>query len=494
MSTAEGDRSLDGVLLVGDKILMKQHSRRRKPLVAWYVMPLALAVVALAVAALSPAPAVPPMDDTYIHLVFGHSLLSSSPLSFNPGEPSSGFTSPLWLLPSAAASLVGTGGAPLLLMLFSTICAALAIAAVESRTSLLLALTGPFLFHATSGMETAAACLMIVLAWKSVRDDSLHGWRPWLLAAAFLCRPELALLAVPFLMVTWRRGWKAVALLLLPSLATGCLWILWNLHATGLPLPSTFYAKSTGWTAIAAAGIIGLLRSIALTSIMLPFAAAVAVAALIRGDITRDRVTGLALASFPVLLVAAALATQPNSWFQMRYFLPPLIAMLLASGHWLSKIPRWRSNLAILAVSLIPGLLIFAGRRMDASPDVNAIDVSPASWLAEHVQPGATVASGDIGAMGWISGLRVLDLDGLVTPERLPGGIGTGWEWVSARADYLAAFPGQYADLIRDGSGTLEYLVGFNSPKNVICGEDSVAVWRVMDTEPSGVPAGTPAR
>jgi hypothetical protein len=493
MSTAEQSRSLDGACLVGDKIRMKQRSRRRKPLVAWYVMPLALAAVALAVAVLSPAPAVPPMDDTYIHLVFGHSLLTSSPLSFNPGEPSSGFTSPLWLLPSAAASLVGRGGAPILLMLFSTVCAALAVAAVESRTSLLLALTGPFLFHATSGMETAAACLLIALAWKSVRDDSLPGWRPWLLAAAFLCRPELSLLAVPFLLVTWKRGWKAVALLLLPALVTGCLWILWNLHAAGLPLPSTFYAKqSSGWGEMAGTGILGLLENLVFTSIMLPLAAGVAVTSLIRGDLTQDRAAGIALASFPVLLVAAALATQPNAWFQMRYFLPAIVAMVLASGHWLSKIPRWRSNLAILAVAMIPGLVVFAGRRMGASADVNAIDISPASWLAEHGLPGSTVASGDIGAMGWISGLRVLDLDGLITPERLPGGIGTGWEWVSDRADYLAAFPVQYAGLIEEGSGSLEYLTGYVSPKNVICGEDSVAVWRITGPESSGVPTSTP--
>jgi hypothetical protein len=464
---------------------MKQRpGRRKKPPIPWFAMPLGLAVLTLAVTALSPAPAVPPMDDTYIHLMYGRSLLTSSPLSFNPGEPSSGFTAPLWLIPSAAASLVGTGGAPVLLMLFSTVCAALTLAVLAPKTSLLLALAGPFFFHAASGMETAAACLLITLAWKSVRDDGLRRWRPLLLAAAFLCRPELALLAVPLVLVTWRRGWKAVTVLLIPSLAAGGLWVLWNLHATGLPLPSTFYAKQAmSWSAMAGSGILGLFEDIAITSIMLPFAAAVAVVSLIRGALTRDRITGIALASFPVLLVAEALATQPNAWFQMRYFLPALVAMVLAAGHWISKIPRWRSNLTILAISLIPGLVVFAGRRADASPDVNAIDVSPASWLAAHAEPGSTVASADIGAMGWISGLSVVDLDGLITPERLPGGAGESWEWVSARADYLAAFPVQYADLIEDGSGSLVYLVGYTSPKCVICGEDSVAVWRVVDPD-----------
>lgn len=457
----------------------KGTGKRKPPPIRWWVLPLVFIAVSLAVMLLSPRGSVPPMDDTYIHLVFGGSLLSSEPLSFNPGESSSGFTAPLWLIPSALASLAGTDGGPVVLMILSLLFAAAAVAVCEWRTSLLLVLTGPILFHSTSGMETMAACLMIAVLWRSIRDGSITGWRPWILAAALLLRPELAVLALPLGLVTWKRGWKSMAYLLAPSLALGGLWAVWNLGSTGGIFPATFYAKqSSSWLSAAGSGLPGLLKGLAVTSVLLPFAAAVSTVSLIRGYLTKVRLTGFALAGFPILLTIAALASQPNAYFQLRYFVPAIFAWILVSGQWLSVIPRWKSNLAILSLSLVPGLVIFAGRRGAATSDVGAIDVDPAIWLAENAAPTEVVAAADIGALRWLTGLEVLDLDGLVTQEMLPGNDG-GWTYIEANADYLLAFPEQYSDLRKDGIGSLDFLIGFGSPSSVICGEDSVAIWAI---------------
>lgn len=76
------------------------HARRRATiLVALHIL------AGCAVLAFS-APAAP-LDDTYIHLVFGRSLVRGGFMQFNPGVPTTGLTSPLWILPSAAASLAG---------------------------------------------------------------------------------------------------------------------------------------------------------------------------------------------------------------------------------------------------------------------------------------------------------------------------------------------------------------------------------------------------
>ncbi|MCK4807441.1 MAG: hypothetical protein KAT09_07330, partial [Candidatus Aegiribacteria sp.] len=119
------------------------------------------------------------------------------------------------------------------------------------------------------------------------------------------------------------------------------------------------------------------------------------------------------------------------------------------------------------------------GRRADASCDVYSIDVRPAQYLSSVASSAQTVAAADIGAVKWITNMEILDLDGLVTAERLPGSSREGWQWISDRSDYLLAFPEQYSGLISEAGDSLEFLIGFGSDRNVICGEDSVALWRI---------------
>ncbi len=421
---------------------------------------------------------IPPMDDTYIHLVYGRSLISSAPLCFNGAEPSSGFTSPLWLLPSSLSSLAGTTIAPIVLMLLSLIAAGAALFLLPPFTAILLLMTGPFFFHASSGMETALSCLAVVAVWRCVRDGSGIPVSSFILSGAFLVRPELAILVIPLAVSMKNRTPANILRLAAPSVFIGLLWVFWNIHSMDLLLPSTFYAKNpVSWFASAYAGLPGLLKGLLITSPLLLFAAAVSITALLKGKGKRRLETSMAL--IPLLLFAVSIYLQPNSFFQMRYYVPALTAAVLAAGHWLRGLRRWKLNVFILAVSMLPGLIIFAGRRADASYDVYSIDVRPAQYISTVASPAQTVAAADIGAVKWITDMEILDLDGLVTAERLPGSSREGWQWISERADYLLAFPEQYSDLISEAGNSLEFLTGFGSDRNVICGEDSVALWRI---------------
>ena len=444
----------------------------------WYkfIIPLIfLLMVVLTAGILNEHPSVPPMDDTYIQLVFGKSLITSSPLSCNPGEPSSAFTSPLWLLPSAVASAGGTDIAPLLLMFFSFVCAVSILFLLKPATGLLFILMGPYLFHASSGMETALACLFVVLIWQSIYDDRYLRARPWLLLCVFLSRPELAVIAIPLIILERGNGLRRLLIILLPSLVAGLLWIAWNLHASGFPLPTTFYAKFQH----SFAEIPGFLKQYILTSFLLPFSALAFLLAL-RDKLDDDR--NKALLVFVIIVPVITFILQPNSWFQMRYHVPGLVVLALAGGEWLTTIHRKKFNLALLAIFFIPGLIVFAGRRIDASADVNSIDVLPAVYLDENAGDNDTLAVADIGAIKWITGRYLIDLDGLITTEMLPGGIGRNPEWVFSRADWLAVFPEQYAWLtdssVSASPSEFEFIIGFHSPANVICGEDSISIYQ----------------
>jgi len=468
--------ALDGKPGMDDKIDMKKPPKRRK--FANYTVPLLLLAGVILLSVLQDNFSIPPMDDTYIHLVYGRSLFTSAPLCFNDAEPSSGFTSPLWLLPSAISSLAGSSLAPTVLMLFSLLAAAAALFMLPSYTGILLLMSGPFFFHASSGMETALSCLAVVAVWRCVRDGTGLKISSFVLMGAFLVRPELAVLTIPLALSLKERTPANIVRLLMPSLIAGLLWLLWNIHSMGLPLPSTFYAKQqVSWFISANAGLPGLMKGLLITSPLLLFGAAVSITGLLRNKGKRQSEVSLAL--IPMLLFALSFYLQPNSFFQMRYYVPALTAVVLAAGHWLGGLKRRKLNVFILAVSMLPGLIIFAGRRADASYDVHSIDVRPAQYLSIVASPAQTVAAADIGAVKWITGMNILDLDGLVTAERLPGSGRENWQWISGRSDYLLAFPEQYSGLITEAADSLEFLIGFRSDRNVICGEDSVAIWRI---------------
>ena len=47
-----------------------------------------------------------PLDDAWIHMVYGRSLASEGLLAYNPGVPSSGCTAPLWAVCVGLAHLL----------------------------------------------------------------------------------------------------------------------------------------------------------------------------------------------------------------------------------------------------------------------------------------------------------------------------------------------------------------------------------------------------
>ncbi len=431
---------------------------------------LAAAVVALVPMLLSPG-GVAPLDDTYIHLVFGRNLAHGGFMEFSPGRPSTGLTAPAWLPFSALASTAGGSAGVTAIMAMSVAFGALA-AAAAGGAGMVLALCGPFILHASSGMETALAALLAVLLTRRLVDGTGTGLTDGLLlAAGLLARPEMAVLALPLLWRARRTPGRLVRILL-PAAVAGGAWASWNLTVSGSMLPSTFHAKSA-----ALGGILRTLpplvpRLVLAGPLMLPFSA------LGCSRLLRRRNPGGLCAP---LLLLAALATQPNAWFQLRYYVPFLASAAVTATAWAERHGRGGFPRVALLCSMIPGALFFGHRRVMASIDVGSLDVAAALFVAGEAAPGDVVAAADIGALAWITGLEVVDLDGLVTPERLPGPGMEGWPWIAERAGWLSLFPCQYGRLLEEAGDDLVFAAGFRSPHPVICGSDSLAVWRISD-------------
>ena len=209
-----------------------------------------------------------PLDDGWIHLVYGRSVAQSGLPYYNEHELEAGFTSPAWVVVCAAAHWLAALprlDAVLALKILGTLIAIamtwgvceLARICCESGVGALLAgllsaLTPALAFSQVSGMEVClAACfgLWAVCAWHRRRYFTVGV----LLALAFWTRPEMLLLCglvVIALLREWldtfsRDDLRALLKAALPTLAFGVLWSGYCLAVTGRILPNTFYAKFT---------------------------------------------------------------------------------------------------------------------------------------------------------------------------------------------------------------------------------------------------------
>lgn len=226
-------------------------------------------------------------DDTWIHLRYARHLVERGEISFNPGEPTYGATSPLWIF--GLALLLEVGLAPAMAAwLLGAVCAlgvVLVADAILSRFSypeswktIVLAVIAAdpwFLRWGFSGMETPLATLsLLVLLWPLVSGRDLGWgvtreplWRRylgWGVAAgmAGLVRPEFLLLAPAALpILLWFEYYRASAVggvqarhrarPVAPTVAAACGWLAtagpWLLYARltfGRALPDTAAAKS----------------------------------------------------------------------------------------------------------------------------------------------------------------------------------------------------------------------------------------------------------
>jgi hypothetical protein len=147
-----------------------------------------------------------PLDDAWIHFQFARNLARGDGLSFNPGQPTSGSTAPLWTLLLAGVYCVG-GRFPLAGQLLSGACFLAALVATYALGKRLtgrrwtawlagavVALNGRFAWAGLSGLETplfAALSLAGIAVYLSDRAAGRYRLRTSaLFGLAALSRPE----------------------------------------------------------------------------------------------------------------------------------------------------------------------------------------------------------------------------------------------------------------------------------------------------------------
>lgn len=448
-----------------------------------------------------------PLDDSWIHLHFARNLGAGAGFVYNPGQPVSGSTAPLWtLLLGAGAALAGASLAMAkTLGVASGIGAALVVRraaiafgaapATALSGAIVLLWSGPFAWGALSGMEVTFAALLVAVALLALARDAT--WTTAVAGAlAVLARPETIVLT-PLLALARPLTVRRAVLFCAVTAAVLAPFVAFSWATVGRPLPATAVAKVEGGLLGWLGGIqepvaltwltrprdfgVEWLRWLFTTHPLLPLAVPAALVAWRRGG----RVLGMvALALIAHPLAMALLAPYRGPAFQEgRYstHLLPLAVIVLAAVP-----PRlFRARPLVLALVLIvsPIALAPAAERYAwGVQNINAMQVHLGRWLDAYAPPGATLAVNDVGAIAFFSRRPVLDLMGLVTPEVLsyrrdgePGVI----TYVAERCpDYVVIFPTWFPRLAaRSDLMTPVYAVRL--ARNEVAGGREMVVYRL---------------
>jgi arabinofuranosyltransferase len=433
----------------------------------------------------------PTLDDTFIHLRFAWNLAHDQGFAFNPGEPISGATSPLWVLLLVPATLAGKDFLVQASLFLSSLCylaTALLTGLLARRIGYqkgsgliaggLVLLNGRLLWAGTSGMETcffAALTLAGLMFWLRQEQRGRITWPAGgLFGLITLARPEgylLFLIALghhlarqlarpeqkSFRGLVRSAPWTAIA----AFGVTVSPYIIFSLATIHYPLPATFVAKramfdlSRGPYLLWSAYYFWLDNSGAAIFLL-------AALVWIAFRLVRERMgfigSSLGLvAGWAIGYFLASVKISPMHLQYCRYQIPVLPCCLLltlgaAEEIWawiqrtvfrtlepfqlsgsLRDLLHWRRLQTFLAIRgtagamalllLLPGLISLRPWPAEITRDAYAIrelHTAVGRWLSRATPDNAEIATVDIGAMGFYSDRKILDMWGLVTPEVLP--------------------------------------------------------------------------
>ena len=409
-------------------------------------------------------------EDQLIVLRYARNLAEGNGLVYNAGERVMGFTTPLHTMLSSVFVLGGGDLAPGWQNTFGVLCM-LGAAVIASRLLIrigagpaaplavaLLTFNPPGIYnYLYVGMEVHLFALLFLLALD------LHLSERATAAAAvsgllFLTRPEGGLLSVMLIGHGWLRRRQAPLREALSALLVAVPWLLFATFYYGGPLPMTLGAKE-GESITTPLHYLDLVREayveagatllaayspslpqtttgyVLLTTILLVGAVA----------LLRRRAALWPLVAFPLAALAgyALIGSLPGyTWHY--YTLSILAAFLLALGTHdglvgIGRLVRRtvpalsservglgrRFPAAAVAAAAIPIVLLALPILRHTSQQVG-YRVEPTArqtqledigrWLAERYEPSTSVLVREIGHIGWVSGLRIVDRGGLVTP------------------------------------------------------------------------------
>ena len=323
-------------------------------------------------------------------------------------------------------------------------------------------------------METLLMAVVVLAVFYFLRTITLRGsiLAGLVIGIGVWVRPDALTLLGPlvFVLVFQKSDWKQSVKTLRYSLAALSIplgvYLLFNFWLSGHIWPNTFYAKQAEYAALQEIPL--LTRYFQILSLPMVGVGVLLLPGFIYKAIQAVRrrnyywMAGILWWLGYSLVYALQL---PVTYQHGRYLIPAMpvyfLIGLTGSLEWLKiELPagglRWAINrvwagasMIILAVFLIIGGQTYA---KDVAI-INTEMVAAANWLKDNTSETDLIAVHDIGAVGYFSQRRIIDLAGLVSPEIIP--IIRDESQLAAYldqqgADYLMTFPEWYPELTDD--------------------------------------------
>ena len=387
-------------------------------------------------------------DDSYIHFVYARNFAEGAGLSFNPGEPSYGSTSPLWVSFLAAGTAAGWATpefAQAASMFFSAACIfILAVTAFRVGTNRAAQLLPPLVLAAdpwfqrwsVSGMEVGLAPLLVLLGFYGIvaepRRSATTVGSGVFMGLALLARPEVALLIAltGLCLIVLRRAKELVQFGAGVAVPVG-VWIVFAYLHFGTIIPNSFVVK-TRQTPSALQSIADSVAILA-ASTLIPVVVVVLVLAMLL--VFSKRRAGVEQGSLllwlvPILWTAGAVAQYSYRGVNVasRYMCLYSPLLLLCAAWCLNQAPMLLQRFGVsrrvtgmagwalvAAAVLQPAAVgVFTWRNVKtAETSYSQNHHAIAEWISRESEPMATVGTYDVGIIAYRSRRPIVDLAGL---------------------------------------------------------------------------------
>lgn len=400
-------------------------------------------------------------DDTFIYLQFAKNLIHGNGISFNAGEPSYGFTSPLWMF---IIALGGRMGIDLLLAAkaLDLVFASLALiafylvayeiirdASVSILTTVAFSVNAWMVRWAGSGMETSLSVFLVLLTiWFCLRNE-------YFVAVVFgalltLVRPEAGLM-LPLILIdvyvnsfNRKRALHHAAALVLVYVSLLTPWWVFAYSKFGTVIPNTASAKSGLMlrfdnlisTGADVAKTIATTDGVALAVLIIAGSMICLRTRRSRGEegtdnrsffLLRQSLIGM---GWIIVLPLFYVVMDVNVVSRYLLLVTPLITIFAVS--YVCELAREARGekfayiIVLVLVAMIMGQNQYVYRKY-VEPGITAFSkgmetclIPAAAWLRQHTPRDAKIVVGDVGAIGYYSDRTVCDAAGLVSPEFLP--------------------------------------------------------------------------
>ncbi len=426
-----------------------------------------------------------PLDDAWIHHTFARNFANSFQWFFQGNDLSGGSTGPVWgLLLSViyflrVPALLGTFTLGFLMLWGVSVAGYQAVNKIAPgkpkialAAGMLLALEWHVVWAALSGMETILLMLFTLIFFNWVFSNRDDWWIPGLMIGfSAWVRPDGLTLVGPALFVLFLRhddgreklrnllffsSWLAI------SLAT---YFIFNWIVAGDIWPNTFYAKQAEYAVLKETTI--LIRYL---KVSLQFITGVGILLLpglalqVKNAVKIKKWEILAAVIWSLGYIGIYAWKLPVVYQHGRYIMPALpIAYLIGAigvDQFNSGNPEtgWKPLLKkawVISIVLVLGIFFVMGISAYGT-DVAIINtemVRTADWIDANLEENVVLAAHDIGALGYFSNRRILDLAGLISPDVIPfirdeDQIRKYLD--QEKADYLVTFPSWYPELVAD--------------------------------------------